>query len=279
MRPMPSAQREYVDLEILRSNLWGSGFSVAAPDQGQGLTSKSGAVSEPGRDDFEIAIICALTIEHNAVEILLEEEYDTNGFSYGKAPGNSNAYTTGRLGGQHVVPAYMPGMGVASSAAVAAHLRTSFERIKFAIIVGICSGDIIVGMSVIQIDIDQQYSDKFIGRKELEDTLRPANLEIRAYVRKTLGYLAQKRIGDKIGIFHTQICATDAFTSSVYPRPENKNLYPADYWHKHRIESCDAYRHCDAQGDEVCKEALQIPCIALAYNSNSIKSRARVQQA
>ena len=55
------------------------------------------------RDDFEIAIICALKIERDAIEALLDEEYETDGFSYGKAAGDSNAYTTGRLGNQHVV--------------------------------------------------------------------------------------------------------------------------------------------------------------------------------
>src|SRR5277367_6098926 len=92
------------------------------------------------RDDFEIAIICALSIERNAVEALLDEEYETDGFSYGKATGDSNAYTTGRLGNQHVVLAYMPGMGMISAAAVAANLCSSFEGIKVGMVVGICGG-------------------------------------------------------------------------------------------------------------------------------------------
>src|SRR5947209_5086001 len=92
------------------------------------------------RDGFEIAIICALPIERNAVEALLDEEYETDGFSYGKAARDSNAYTTGRLSNQHVVLAYMPGMGMISAAAVAANIPSSFERIKVGIVVGICGG-------------------------------------------------------------------------------------------------------------------------------------------
>ena len=42
------------------------------------------------RNGFEIAIICALPLERSAVEALLDEEYETDGFSYGKAPGDRN---------------------------------------------------------------------------------------------------------------------------------------------------------------------------------------------
>jgi nucleoside phosphorylase len=90
------------------------------------------------RDGFEIAIICALPVERDATEALLDEEHETDGFSYGKAPGDRNAYTTGRLGNQHVVLAYIPGMGTTSAAAVAANLCSSFEAIKVGMVAGIC---------------------------------------------------------------------------------------------------------------------------------------------
>jgi nucleoside phosphorylase len=67
----------------------------------------------------------------------LDEEYETDRFSYGKAAGDRNAFTTGRLGNQHVVLAYMAGMGTISAAAVAPNLCPSFEGIKVGI-VGIC---------------------------------------------------------------------------------------------------------------------------------------------
>lgn len=50
------------------------------------------------RDGIEIAIICALPIERDVVGALLDEEYETDGFSYGKSLGARNVYTTGRLG-------------------------------------------------------------------------------------------------------------------------------------------------------------------------------------
>ncbi len=92
------------------------------------------------RDDFEVAIICALPLERNAIEALLDEEYETDSSSYGKVAGDLNVYTTGRLGNQHVVLAYMPRIGITSAAAVAASLRFSFKSIRVGIVVGICGG-------------------------------------------------------------------------------------------------------------------------------------------
>ncbi|OAL35725.1 hypothetical protein AYO20_05106 [Fonsecaea nubica] len=227
------------------------------------------------RDDFEIAIICALVLERNAVEALLEEEYETDGFSYGKAAGDLNAYTTGRLGNQHVVLTYMPSMGIASSAAVAANLCTSFRGIRLAITAGICGGapkapdgteillgDVIVSMSVIQMDFGRQYPNTFVRKKEIDDTLGRANPEIRAYIGKTSGHLVQERLREKIAIFSAHISATKGFSGFVYPVPENDRLYPADYRHKHRTQNCSACGHCVEPDDGVCEAALQSSCVS-----------------
>ncbi|KAL1969888.1 hypothetical protein VTN77DRAFT_7397 [Rasamsonia byssochlamydoides] len=61
------------------------------------------------RAEFKIAVICALPLEADAVEALFDEFYDEDGYEYGKAPGDPNAYTTGRIGQYSVVLAHMPG--------------------------------------------------------------------------------------------------------------------------------------------------------------------------
>ena len=58
-----------------------------AHDLGGLLFSMTSLHRPSGRDDFEIAIICALPLERNAVEALLDDEYEVDGFSYGKAFG------------------------------------------------------------------------------------------------------------------------------------------------------------------------------------------------
>src|SRR3984957_16785017 len=88
------------------------------------------------RNDFEIAIICALPLEAGAVSALFDKRWDDQ--RYGKAPGDSNAYSTGVIGRHNVVLVHMPNMGKVDSATAAACLRASFPGIRLALVVGIC---------------------------------------------------------------------------------------------------------------------------------------------
>lgn len=104
-------------------------------------------ISEPtaslcprNRLSFEIAIICALPIEADAVISLFDEHWDEGSRRYGKATRDPNAYTTGRIVQHNVVVVHMPSMGKVSAANVAQGLHSSFENIQLAIVVGICGG-------------------------------------------------------------------------------------------------------------------------------------------
>lgn len=55
----------------------------------------------------EVAIICALPIEADAVEALFDCRLD----DLEKAPGDPNAYSVGVVGRHNVVLTYLPGMG------------------------------------------------------------------------------------------------------------------------------------------------------------------------
>ncbi|CRG88256.1 Nephrocystin-3 [Talaromyces islandicus] len=245
------------------------------------------------RDGFEVAIICALPIERNAVEALLEVDYETDGFSYGKAAGDLNTYTTGRLGNQHVVLAYMPGTGTISSTAVAANLRSSFENIKMGIVVGICGGvpktaagmeillgDVIISTSVIHIDFGRLYPHKFIRKKEVEDTLGRASPEIRAFIGKMSGYLMSERLKVKTSAYSAEICSRKEFLKSAYPGPEKDHLYRADCLHKHWTQGyCPICDICNNPGDEVCEEALKASCTELGCSETQLVERGRLQKA
>lgn len=74
------------------------------------------------RNDFAIAVICALPLEAEAVEALFDERYDRLGKHYGKQRGDANAYITGRVGKHNVVLCYMLGIGKGSTASVASSL-------------------------------------------------------------------------------------------------------------------------------------------------------------
>lgn len=117
------------------------------------------------RSDFEIAIICALTIEADAALALFDYHWDDDGPPYDKFPGDPNTYSTGAIGRHNVVLVHMSGMGTVNAALVASNCRSSFPNIKLALVVGICGavpwgpdgteivlGDVIISNGIIQYD-------------------------------------------------------------------------------------------------------------------------------
>jgi nucleoside phosphorylase len=246
------------------------------------------------RDRFEIAIICALRIERDAVEAPLDEEYEINGFSYGKAAKDPNAYNTGRLGNQHVVLAYMPEMGKASAAAVASNIHHSFPGIKIGLIVGICGGvpmtpgkkeeillgDVIISTSVIQIDFGQQYPHGFVRKKNVEDTLGRNSPEIRSFVERISGYRARRRLKENTNTYSTQLFEQSEFMASSYPGAEKDKLYASRYRHKHqKLGTCSTCNRIKGEGDPVCDKVLEASCAELGCDELQLVRRERVQKA
>jgi nucleoside phosphorylase len=145
------------------------------------------------RDDFAIAIICALTLEAEAVEVLFDETYDRLSAFYKKQPGDDNAYFNGRIGSHNVVLCLMPLMGKGNAASVAASLKISYRRIQVALVVGICGGalysltkeeiflgDVIISDAVIEYDFGRQYRGGLIRKTGVKDTLGRPNREIQS---------------------------------------------------------------------------------------------------
>ncbi|KAL3430340.1 putative kinesin light chain [Aspergillus tetrazonus] len=132
------------------------------------------------RDDFAIAIICALPLE---AEVF--------GKYYGKQRGDANIYINRWIGKHDVVLCYLPGIGKGSTAGVASSLRVSYTGIELALVVGICGGappppkyqeiflgDVIISDSVIKYDFGKQYPGGFQRRTGIKDTLGRPGPEI-----------------------------------------------------------------------------------------------------
>jgi nucleoside phosphorylase len=62
------------------------------------------------------------------------------GYTYGKASGDPNTYTLGRIGHHNVVLAFMLGMGKGHSVIVAASFCSSFKGANLGLVIGICGG-------------------------------------------------------------------------------------------------------------------------------------------
>lgn len=245
------------------------------------------------REGFEIALICALQIESDAVEALFDDYYEED-YSYGKAPGDPNAYTTGNIAGHNVVLAFMPGMGKVNSANAAAGFRASFPNIKLGIVVGICGGvpgerdgenevllgDIIISTALKQYDFGRQYDNGTITRNTVEDNFSRPNMEIRSFLSKYSGIRGRNTLRKKTSSYLAELCAKDDFKKSSYPGADKDILYRPDYRHRHRDPNiCSVCANCQSPYDEVCDAALKSSCTELGCEDSMTVSRSRVEQA
>ncbi|KAM0448902.1 hypothetical protein ACHAO4_008127 [Trichoderma viride] len=245
------------------------------------------------REDFEIALICALPKESNAVEALFDGYYEED-YSYGKAAGDPNAYTTGRMAGHNVVLAFMPGMGKVNSANVAAGFRMSFPNIKLGLVVGICGGvpggedgenevllgDVIISTALIQYDFGRQYDSRVVRRDTLQDNLSRPNAQIRSFLTKYSGLKGCETLRGKTFSYLDDLCAKAGFEKSAYPGADKDVLYHPKYRHKHRNAAvCSACSRCRKPSDNVCDSALELSCADLGCDDSMIISRARIEKA
>ena len=239
------------------------------------------------RDSFEIAIICALRIEADAIEALIDEDWEADPYeSYGKAPGDPNAYTIGRIGQRNIVLAFLPGIGKVESASVAASFRSSFTNIRLGLVVGICGsvpfwgtppdeivlGDVLISTGVIEYDFGRQYPDKF----EMKDTLGQANSEVRAFLQKLGGIRSRRMLLSHTVQNLATLCEKQGSQSMEYPGKEDDVLYPPCYMHKHRVPGiCST---CDSLSNGSCDAAKKLSCNELECDAGEQIERKRLNQ-
>ncbi|KAF9878143.1 nb-arc and tpr domain protein [Colletotrichum karsti] len=206
------------------------------------------------RQDFRIAIICALSREADAVEALFDIHWDENGPPYDKAANDPNAYSTGCIGRHNVVLAYMPGMGKANATLVATNCRISFPSISLALVVGICGavpfapsngdeiilGDVIISDGLVQYDFGRRLPERFVPKDTLLDSLGRPNTEIRSLLAKLKGVYTRKTLRRKM-----LSCVEE-----LQGRSELKAEYPG---HKKDILFTSSYHHVG--GGKVCEES------------------------
>ncbi|KAK4951605.1 hypothetical protein LTR10_010582 [Elasticomyces elasticus] len=84
------------------------------------------------RDDFQIAILCALEEERDTVEALMDSDPNEERQLLGKVRNDDNVYTYGKLGGKPVVLVTASRMGTTTMKDVASCLHMSFVNIMYA---------------------------------------------------------------------------------------------------------------------------------------------------
>ncbi|KAF3935825.1 hypothetical protein ABW19_dt0207112 [Dactylella cylindrospora] len=254
----------------------------------EAMGNSPGCIRYPPADknDFKIAIICALPLEADAVLSLFDVHWDIDG-RYGSG---LNAYSIGMIGRHNVVLVHMPEMGKVSAASAIATCQYKFAGIKLGLVVGICGavpfgksredillGDVVISRGIIQYDFGKQYPNGFVrkgnqdilcGHKDIQTFL--ARLETQRS-RKRL----QKRSSEYLSVLHEKLGE-----AASYPGADKDWLFKSDYHHKHQTPSgrlkCAA---CKKTNDLVCETAITSSCDELGCDKTKLVSRRRLDKA
>ncbi|PTB38388.1 hypothetical protein M441DRAFT_199624 [Trichoderma asperellum CBS 433.97] len=226
------------------------------------------------RDDFHVAVICALPSEADAVTLLFDQFWDEEGDQFGRTSGDNNTYITGRLGKHNVVLAVLPGMGTNTAASATANLRSSYCSLKLVFLVGICGGvpkiadydvflgDVVVSKAIVQYDFGRQYPGHFEVKKNVEDSLGRANKDIRGMLAVFETELMRDRLQTKSAMYLKQLQSAAAKkrrrAKYQYPGIAENRLYLPAYVHRH-VKSCDICSECDS----TCELAAMTSCADL----------------
>jgi nucleoside phosphorylase len=181
-------------------------------------------------------------------------------------PDDPNTYSTGAIGAHNVVLVYMPSMGKAHAATVAAHCRSSFPNIKLAIVVGICGavpfvpeskaeivlGDVIISEAIIQHDFGQQLPDQFVRKNRILDALGRPDTRIRSLLTK-LKLVSNRRDLRRKMIAYLETLRRDPDLEAQYPGVTYDRLFEAAYCHRDNTLSCD---ECQCSGKLVARHRL-----------------------
>ncbi|KNG84272.1 hypothetical protein ANOM_008428 [Aspergillus nomiae NRRL 13137] len=232
------------------------------------------------RQDFTVAIVCALSFEADAVEALFDETYDRLGRYYGKQQGDANAYINGRIGNHNVVLCYLSGIGKVSAASAASRLQVSYTRIELALVVGVCGGapsshqdiflgDAIISDSVIAYDFGRQYPGGFQRKPGVKDILGRPNREIRTLLNGLRAANALSELQNQMQEYLETLQQKE--TKWCHPQI-NDNLFQASYLHKHYARASDIQCGCSESDvpEEICDSALEETCDDLGCDKGQV---------
>ena len=247
------------------------------------------------REDFEIVIICALRLEYDAVSYVFDEYWDDDGDKYGRAEGDRNSYTTGRIGKYNVVLVLLSHMGKASAASAAASIRSSFARLQLGLLVGICGGvprpgsdadeillgDVVISKAVVQYDFGKQYPNKFVRKDTVEDNLGKPNKDVRNLIATFETDRGRDRLRERVAYFLQELQANAARRRRgdkyKYPGTVQDELFNSSYRHKHQVSPACVCSDCHGRFDPICDEAVNSSCDDLKCDKRYLVARGQLQ--
>ncbi|KAL7799984.1 hypothetical protein V8C37DRAFT_413978 [Trichoderma ceciliae] len=237
------------------------------------------------REDFEVAIICALPLEYDAVVLLFDEFWDKDGDPYRRAAGDPNTYTTGRIGRHDVVLAFLPHMGKANAAAAAASMRSSYTALKIVFLTGICGGvpyngqdevllgDVVISKSIVQYDFGRKYPHEFKRKDNVQDNLGKHDKNILSLLAILNTGSGRQELQEKTAYVLEQLQSKAAKYN--YPGIAKDKLFGPGYRHKHHTLVTGIYDECHITGGAPCAEAMDSSCDDLGCDETFLVARKR----
>jgi nucleoside phosphorylase/tetratricopeptide (TPR) repeat protein len=238
------------------------------------------------RDAFQIAIICALSREYDALSLILDDLWEDG-------DGNGTLHRTGRIGKHNAVVALLSGMGKARAASTAAGIRSRYPNVRLVFLLGVCGGvprsgndeillgDVVISNAVVQYDFGRQYPDKFEPKHGAEDSMARPDKDFRTLLatfqtadgRQHL----QRRTADFLQQLQTAATNKNCKSTYEYPGLTEDKLFAPSYRHKHRGSPSCICRMCETASDPVCEEASNSPCDTLQCDELHLVPRERLR--
>lgn len=205
--------------------------------------------------DYKVGWICALPVEMAAAQAMLDERHDP----LLQRSHDHNTYTLGRIGVHNVVLACLPSgvTGTTSAASVVTRMLSSFEWLKFGLMVGIGGGvpsqgndirlgDVVVSNptatsgGVIQYDCGKTVQDGRFTRTGLLN--KPPDVLLTALTNLRAKHLMENhQLSERLSEMVMKY--PNMRSDFTYQGAENDLLFEADYDHQGGNATCS---QCDA---------------------------------
>lgn len=236
------------------------------------------------RQEIGVAVICALSWEADAVEVLCDKIYDIHDF--GMAAGDLNVYDVVQIGLHRAVILFMPAMGKSRAAASAMNCLHSFPNIRLALLTGICGGiplthtnseiilgDVVISDGLVLYDFGRQFPGYFRRKDTTDDNARKPPATISAFLSKLKTRAGRERLSKRT-VAHLDWLRHESPHGdwAIYPGVANDLLFEATYDHKHRNGDCD---ECVSSTHSVCEAARNAHCTSLRCDMQRTVGRKR----
>ncbi|KAL7922428.1 nucleoside phosphorylase domain-containing protein [Trichoderma austrokoningii] len=223
----------------------------SSPPAQQQQQQQYGSTTPDAKSDFRVAIICALTIEADAVYALFDSRLDEDDVQLDKSPNDPNVYSTGTIGRHYVVLTHMANMSKANAATVATNCGRTFPNVRLALVVGICGvvpfsanrtdimlGDVVISEGVFQYDLGRHLPQEFRPKNGMPDSLARPISNIRAALSKWKGDAWKKNLQSNMYKSLGILQATSELPVQ-YPGALHDKLFEANYPHADHGMFCD----------------------------------------